>query len=341
VSSSAQIFPKIRYELSIGPPAGSSDAPISISSDTEPNALRVVFQVRQVMMALWSAVISVYNLNEQTASYIIGQGNSSAVQTPAVQQGLPVTLSAGYYGQGANYGQIWDGNVIQVAWERENQTDFKLTLNCLTNLDPSGMARNPLIYNSAVALSQRQIIENLAASCFHPIPLGTITDNLNDGTLPRGKVMFGSPRKYLNEHARNNNTQFWFGGKGALSMSNLLEDLPDHPTPDVTLTPMTGIIGTPRQIQGGVTFRCTMNPNIYLNKPPRYVKLDQTQITQLLYQYGEFPGILSQSGVYAIIDVSYSGDTRGQDWYTDATGMICGAEKVAMTTIADAYAVGG
>ncbi len=113
-------------------------------------------------------------------------------------------------------------------------------------------------------------------------------------------------------------------------MSDLLSDLPQHPTPDVTLTPATGIIGTPRQIQGGVSFRTLMNPNIYLSNPPRYVKLDQTQISQLLWQYGVLPSVLSQSGVYAIVDVAYTGDTRGQDWYTDATGMICGAEMVAM-----------
>ena len=330
-----------RYELVIG----SGASAITISSDGEPGALEIVFQVRQVMQTIWSAYICVYNLNEQTANSVVKQTfaapiTNSGTQPPTIQQGLSVTLSAGYYGQGANYGVIWEGNVIQVAWEREAQTDFKLTLNCLVNLSPDGMARNPIKFASAAALNQQQVLEGLVKNCFHPIQLGVVTPNLSTTTLPRGKVMFGSPRKYLNEFARNNNTQHWLGDKGALNVANLLADLPQHPTPDVTLTPTTGIIGTPRQIQGGVSFRTLMNPNIYLSNPPRYVKLDQTQISALLYSYGVLPSILAQSGVYAVVDVTYTGDTRGQDWYTDVTGLICGAERVAMTEVANAYLLG-
>jgi hypothetical protein len=319
---------------------------ITINSDDEPT-LRITFDVQTFLgPALWTAQISVYNLNEQSAQVLINQGNSSppvtnsSSQTVPIEQGMSVALSAGYYGNGANYGLIWEGYVLQVLWERENQTDFKLTLNCILGLDPTGMQRNPVI-QPGVATTQRQLLLQMLAQAYHPIQPGVISESLSQKVLPRGRPLFGSPKKYLSEISRDNNAQWWLGQKGLLNLSNLNYDLAGQ-QPALTLTPTTGIIGTPRQTQKGVTFRTLMNPNINITNPAMFIKLDQTQYVRLLQQLGDLTsiGILAQSGVYAVVGARYLGDSRGQDWYTDVVGWLTGADKIAATDVLGAYLTG-
>lgn len=326
-----------KYNLVVSSPANSSGPPttISFNSDGEPYALRLMFSIRTAWFArLWEAEIVIYNPNEQTANFLLTQGNTSGVapqpsagqQTLPLQQGMPVTLSAGYQGDGANYGVIWDGYVLQVLWERENQTDFKITLNCIIGLDT--LNRSPIIGAYGEALKQSDIVRKMANDCYHPIPIGTISPNLSDKTLPRGKVVFGNPRKYLSEIARDNNAQWWLGPKGALNMGKLTTDIPD--SPDLTYTPTTGLIGTPQQTQSGVNFRVLLNANVAVKNPPMVIKLDNTQIRQLMKQVGNLPpSILSQDGTYVVVGVAYHGDTRGQEWYTDVTGMLMGKDLLA------------
>lgn len=330
-----------KYQLIVktAPDSGGNQTVISITdSSFEPEALRITFDVYTSWWSVpWYADISIYNLNEQTANLLLTQGQNSATpatqapnsaaQTVPIKQGMEVILYAGYQNNG-KYGVIWDGFVLQPLWIRENQTDFKLTLHCINWFGL--IARNSIGMSTQAGVTQQQVVAAIAANSYHPIGTGQITDQLSNKSLPRGKVLFGRPDKYLNEIARDNNMQWWLSQKGLLNFSGLEEGLSSTFDNAPVYTPTTGIVGTPQQTQDGVNFRLLLDPTVEVKKPAMCVKIDQTEIQQLSIQANVRPGFLSQSGTYVVLSARYLGDTRGQDWYTDVTGWLTTQEKATM-----------
>ena len=87
----------------------------------------------------------------------------------------------------------------------------------------------------------------------------------------------------------------------------------DLPTDEiVSLSPSGGLIGTPEQTEDGIKARCLLNPLLNLNK---LVHIDNDNVQQVKDGSGLW------TGVYKIIAIKHTGDTRGQDWYTDFTGI--------------------
>jgi hypothetical protein len=327
----------------------------------DPNApgmesLRVTFDVQTSIMpgpgsVPWYAEISIYNLNEGTANFLLTQGSNSGANPSAnsgqqglqMQQGMEVTLSAGYQSPG-RYGIIWDGYVLQPLWDRENQTDLKLTLHCMNWL---GLASaNSVVKYFPNGYNLWQIIKGIADSSYHQIGVGTVSQTLANTSLPRGKAVFGNPDKYLREIARSSNMQFWLQSKGLLNFGGLSDPkLPINTQNPRVYTPTTGIIGTPQQWSSGnggsgVNFRVLLDPTVQVTMPATCVKIDNTQIRQQLIQAGVFPGILAQDGTYAIVGARYLGDTRGQNWYTDVNGWTVVGELLGALASGQAVQIG-
>jgi hypothetical protein len=310
-----------KYQLQIIPSNGSAGNAYTLTDSAwEPEALRLTFDVYTSWWSTpWYADISIYNLNEATSSQLFNQ----------VQQGMEVILSAGYLN--GKYGVIWDGFVLQPLWERENQIDFKLTLHCINWL--GAVSSNYINKSWAAGAQQQQIVADIAANSYHPIGVGQITQTLNNKTLPRSKTAFGNPGKFLSETARDNNLQWWLGKKGLLNFTGLsgtaAQSTPIDTTNAVVYTPSSGIVGTPRQTQLGVDLRVLLDPTVEVKIPCMCVNIQNTQIQQLLYQVGQYPGLLNKDGTYAVIGASYRGDTRGQEWYTDVTGWFLASAQLA------------
>jgi hypothetical protein len=146
--------------------------------------------------------------------------------------------------------------------------------------------------------------------------------------MPRGGVLFGNPDKYLTKIANNNNMQWWFGLNG-LNLGKSDEDVPTQSV-DFVYTPNTGIIGVPQQTQYGVDFRVLLDPRIRIQRPLPVVKIDNSTIRQQKLQIGEYLNILDQDGEYIVIAARHFGDTRGNEWYTDITGLTSTGGKLAM-----------
>jgi hypothetical protein len=347
-NSGTQLFGR-KYQLIVktAPDTSGNQTVLTVTDSAfEPEALRMTFEVvTSWWSAPWYANISIYNLNEQTANLLLTQGQNSATpattapnatgQTIPIQAGMEVILYAGYQNNN-NYGVIWDGYVLQPMWIRENQTDFKLTLHCINWLGLIG--RNSIAANPQAGATQQQVVAAIAAQSYHPIGVGQITSQLGNKSLPRGKVMFGSPGKYLNEIARDNNMQWWLSQKGLLNFSGLEEGLSESYNNPQVYTPPGGnrdgvIIGTPSQTQLGVNFRILLDSTVQVKKPAMCVKIDQTQVQQLERTAGVGPGFLSQTGTYVVFGATYRGDTRGQDWYTDVVGLLTTQEATAMGVV--------
>jgi len=85
--------------------------------DFKQESLRVIFDVSYVgFQAFYVTEITIYNL-------------TGPVEQKLIKEGAAVELKAGY--QNGPYGKIFSGNVFQSVFEREDVTDWKLTLRCI------------------------------------------------------------------------------------------------------------------------------------------------------------------------------------------------------------------
>ena len=294
-------------------------------SSFEPEALRITFDVyRPGWEVFWYADISIYNLDSVTTAQLLGNGS----QGPSgVKQGMEVVLSAGY--QNGNFGVIYDGFVLQPMWDRENVTDFKITLHCVIGLNE--LIRNP-IYKTYATISQQELVSRMAKDCFRPVDVASVSSAVSTQLLPRGRTVFGNINRYINWIAEDNNAQSWLTAKG-VTLASLDKDVEVDQSKIRVFTPNTGLVGTPEQTQFGANFRLLLDPLVEARKPFMQVKLDNAVIRQQKKQIGVLPGLLDQDGQYIVLATRYIGDTRGNDWYTDVTGITSLNGKAALLNI--------
>ena len=263
--------------------------------------LRCTFRIEKMgYQAINHSEISIYNLTAKTELMII-------------KEGMRVIVNAGY--ENGPYGKIFDGDIFQALRDRENNVDYKLTLNCM---DGDNILNNKIVKLTVNAgINQRQMVDQIATQVYTPQQVGYVTKDISDKALPRGKVFFGEPKKYFRQIAQDNNAQFYVND-GQIHISKIT-DVPEGEA--LLLTPENGLIGTPQMIDYGITFRCLLNPILKVSNPPMMVKIDNAYIRQQKIQYGQLPTILDQDGLYKIAKLTFIGDTRGEDWYCEATGI--------------------
>lgn len=310
---------KYQVDVTVPQSDGSSKVLTAASDSFEPEALRVTFDIYQpAFQVYWYADIVLYNLNQETTQQLLGAG----------MQNLQVTVSAGY--QNGAYGVIFSGPVFQPLFDRENVTDFKVTLHCIIGLWSD--TRNVINKTIAAGAQQTEIVNAIANSAFNPIQVDRLSSKISTNKLPRAKTMFGNPGTYFSDIAADNGMTWWLSQKG-LNIKGLNDpDIPTTPsltysppvksnqqTPGAAQTSSTNgvIIGTPQQTQYGVSFRVLLDPRLQVFT---VVKIDNSQIRILKKQIGEFPALLDQDGTYLVGAVRFIGDTRGNDWYADVDG---------------------
>ena len=268
--------------------------------------LRCTFTVEKVgYQTPWYADLAIWNLAGDTTQDII---------TECQKEGSRVIIEAGY--KDGAYGKICDMPIFQPLFTRENVTDHILTLHCIDGLGVMTGNFASLTLNSGVKYGD--IIKKMAATAKTPIPVDKISSSLSEKKSDRGVVIFGDPKEYLRDICRDEVAQWWTDA-GKLNI-NKLDD--NYTGEALVISPSTGLIGTPEQVTNGVSFRTLLNPNLKLSNPMMVVKIDQAVIRQMKLQYGSLPpSPLDQDGQYKIIKVVYSGDTRGDEWYSSCVGI--------------------
>ena len=248
-----------------------------------------------------AADITVYNLTENTAKQIREEYSR-------------VILQAGYQ---SNYGVIFAGNIKQVRIGRENGTDTYVNIAA----GDGDESYNYAVVNGTLAAgaTQRdQIVAAGSAMGAHGVTLGYIGDT-GSTKLARGKAMYGLARDYLRQSAQASETT-WSVQDGKLQVIERTSVLPGQA---VLLTSKSGLIGFPEQTDKGIAIRTLLNPQLRVGGR---VKLDNASIIEAALPVttpGSAPTslpILSPDGIYRILVVEYSGDNRGNDWYSD---LIC------------------
>lgn len=272
--------------------------------------LKCTFKVEKLgYQAINFADITIYNLSPKTQSDIINYG-------------ARVIIEAGY--ENAEYGKIFDGDLIQPIFDRENVIDYKLTLHCLDGDSPLNM--NFVTMSVQANYTSKSNLLAVLKNSHFPFNDYDITDNLDNVEMPRGKVFFGSPKKYFRQIAEANNAQWSYNDRKFI-LSNIT-DIPN--TEAILVTPENGLIGVPQQTEEGIEFKTLLNPNLKIQYPAVQVKIDNSLIRQQKIKYGQYLSRLDQDGYYYICSVIHTGDTRGDDWYSDVIGFNASGGKYGL-----------
>ncbi len=257
--------------------------------------LHVAFNIQTVVNQTPPfSTATIYNLNVPTENFLL-------------EYGAKVIIEAGYVG--SQYGQIFEGDLIEPIRDKPDNVTYRLTLNCLAANRQLNQAFAAFTLNRLQ--SARSQTENLLSKATVATPLGDISPNLSQATLPRGKVVFGLTRKYLRQIAQANDATFYADHTGAINIVKAN----DPPKGDIIyLTPESGLIGQPVQQDLGVSFKCLLNPAITINS---LVHIDNAQVQAQTFNIGSVQRALDPQGIYRVIGVTQVGDSRGQDWYTE------------------------
>ena len=204
--------------------------------------LRFRFEIRQTEVDTPNTmVVRVYNLTRQTANEIKTQYTTIALQV-------------GY--QGTTVEMVFSGDIKYFRDGKENAVDSFLEITA---------ADNDLGYNYGflnVTLGPGLTPGQVVAAASQAMGTGTDQNAVSlqsfGGAFPRGKVMFGLARIYLDQAAATANAAGarWSVQNGVLTFVSTTGYLPGEA---VILTPATGLIGIPEATIDGIEARCLMN----------------------------------------------------------------------------------
>jgi hypothetical protein len=260
--------------------------------------LRCVFTInKKTFQKANYADVKIYNLTQPTTETLFNEGKR-------------VIIKAGYEGE-ETLSTIFDGQIFQPTWSKENGVDYILGLHCIDG--DSFLMKNFVAFCAEKGYKYHDIVMQMAREARTPIPIGEITDKLSKTELPRGKVIFGDPRDVIRGIAQDNNAQA-FVDDGKMNMVTLA----DIPKESIVINQRNGLVGSPQQIQYGFTFTCLLNPRIRIYPLVR-VKLETALIAQEQWVEGTHPSILDYDRSGVVKELTHQGDTRGNEWYTHAT----------------------
>jgi hypothetical protein len=220
-----------------------------------------------------------------------------------------VIFQAGY-DQG-NYGQVFDGEVIQGRQLRESPVDTCLDLLCAV-----GYSANQAGISTTLAAGSTATDGAKAAAAAMGVP---ITNN-SKGTppqMPRGQVLYGMAHETLSAAADGLGATWHHSATGI----QVVDIKTYAPGDALVLNATTGMIGWPEQTQEGIKIRCLLNPRVgvgtivQLNNAS-IQKAEQSADTRFINIYPT----IDADGLYKVLYYEHSGDTRGNEWYTDIIG---------------------
>lgn len=139
-------------------------------------------------------------------------------------------------------------------------------------------------------------------------------------SLPRGKVMFGMSRDYMRSVAKTTQT-VWSIQDGKVIMVPETSYMPgDIPV----ITAETGMVGLPEQTQNGITLKMLLNPSVKIGT---LIKIDNASVQRYEYSLDikqqeqnlriQEQAKLQDDGYYYVMIADHTGDTRGNEYYTE------------------------
>lgn len=249
-----------------------------------------------------TAEIRVYNLSKGSKQLAISEYSS-------------VVLNAGY---GQNPQQIFKGTIKQFRSGKESNVDDFLDILAADGDLPYNFG----IINKSLGAGSTpdQQFKALADAAQLPVD-GRVAGFLGTGgILPRGKVMFGLAREYFRDIAKTNQAR-WSIQNGVATLVPLDSYLPGT---IVKINSMTGMVGVPEATEQGISVQMLLNSQLQVGC---LLQINNADITQTTIKQQSFPSFTDlnlvagvskdDDGLYRVIVIEHSGDTRDNEWYSD------------------------
>lgn len=256
-------------------------------------------------------IISIYNLSPDDENKLIKQGQR-------------IIVEAGY--SGSQYGMIFSGNIIQPLRSRENGVDYILAL---VSMDADRYSTYGLINVALVAQqTARDAVQALVTKSSQEVGTGFLTNT--NITYPRGKVMFGMSKDFLSQIAKSENATYYTedGKVNVISPEDITQGT------ILSFGPDSGLIGTPTQTEYGIQCQVLLNPQVRINT---LFHIDNRRVTNYRYTPGEPVRSLDSQGIYRVIKLTHTGDTRGDDWFTNIEAISQAGILPSMTSGSSVY----
>lgn len=253
--------------------------------------LKVVFKIEKSMSADPNrSTIQIYNLAPEMQNFILSDVRR-------------IIIEAGYENS-EQYGLIFDGDIVK-AVRRAAQSIDKITEVIAQDGDlflNSGF----ISVSYGAGQTTQSVLSQMQGIADDDMVMGSVSSDLKGTRLARGKAMFGQPKDYALMLAKSEGALFYVNDRKI----NLVKpgDVPEGQIID--LSPSSGLIGTPEQTDDGVTAKCLLNPLLNVNK---LVHISN----EFVQETNEIGKASLSSGVYKVIKLKHSGDTTGNDWYTE------------------------
>jgi hypothetical protein len=280
-------------------------------------ALRVKFKVTSAQTVPTYGDITVYNLNEKTVSRI-------------TKEGARVVVMAGY--RNGNYGIIWNGNLFSFMEYRENVTDKVLLLHCMGGKDVIAPSFISGTLTEVTGKTMQDRVTYLTKQMKIELK-ETETLTKEKAKLTKPQLYFGNPERYLHDEAKTYGCQRTADKEGKYCISNIITDTGSV---EIVISPSSGLIGIPTQVMKGISFRTLLDSRLIYDIPPMNVRIDNSEIKAMPQMYGVIPEWMDEYGRYRVISVTHSGDTRGQEWYSDVEAWV-NPDQLADRGIATRY----
>ena len=265
------------------------------------------------------ARIKVYNLKKETVT--------------AIEKGGQLYLSAGYVQQ---IGLVFSGQIVQTRKGRENGCDTYVEILATDSDDFHRTAYISKSFEPGRNL-QQHTMEMVASATGQKVDPNLIVLNsaTSASSLPRGYVEHGRLVDRLDVKGQTMAADWNFeDGKFSMVAQNAVLNIPL-----IVVNYKTGMVGIPTQLPDGIHVRMLLNPNVVrngalqLNNDAIYMAeaglnvngtinektIGGTALPQLNNSGQNNDSVNSGTdGIYKVICVNVLGDTRGQNWYTDA-----------------------
>lgn len=307
--------------------------------------LHVRFKIdTYALLAYWTAEVEIYNMSSQTASQLQSNPNLGGFwkfNQPLVA-GDSVAISGGYQSStsgvsfDSNANKLYEGQVLQSVWTRENVVDFKLILRCVT-----GLLQDALNFTSFTLAKGATAFDAVNQICDQSQIQKENIDSasqtaLSQSKFSRGQTVHGRPYEIIRQVVKQNNLWSWVSPNGLNIRSFDPRNPPESPDyaygpPSLPSNYTTGgtqqglvkktLIGTPQQTQDGVTFRVLLDNNVKIGDAVQLAP--GTVINPFPVQIGALPPVPSRNGLYVVAGVRHVGDSRGRggDWFTEITAL--------------------
>ena len=268
--------------------------------------LRVTFDISKKRGAATNSTkIEVYNLSKQNRDKI-------------KQQGAYIHLQGGY-NQGASVEDIFSGDA-QYVLHRHEPPEVVTEIECQDGV--KSLRESILSCSFGPGASGQQVFKKISDALGFPL---SHPSNANiTGTFPNGFAYHGPARAALDKVTKRFGLE-WSVQYGALQIMPFDGNNGDGPIP---LSAGTGLIGSPQrlfytagQLDGQLKAH-TKLPSSNKEGAPAEIVATGYKVKSLLIPK-TIPGgriqldTLEVKGTYRIEAVHHTGDTRGQDWYTE------------------------